>query len=360
MPTGTPKSLSDLEVLTTRVVFPDLADAGGAGGIPHDRLAPFIPPLIDLSRRYVTGANPAVSTMPQAHAYALYYLPINVAKVRRLLREIRPPRGPIRLLDFGCGPGTASLAAAMSLEVPLKIDAVEHSAPMSTLATQLLGAMQAVRPELSFSLREEPGDGYDLIIAANVLNELPPAEVPALLARFVGALAPRGALILLEPALQPTTRALMGIRDLVVERYRDLTVRFPCTRADRCPMMQSGSNDWCHDYLAWEAPPLVRTLDELTGFNKHRIKYSGLVFERDVVLQSGLRVVTIPESDKVGTRATLCGPEVYGPVELMKRHRSETNREYGRVELYDLITIEPPPISGKIQPGALVRRTRSP
>src|ERR1051325_6382544 len=49
-------------------------------------------------------------------AYVPYYLPVNVEKVARVLREMdvyAPSRRKPRVLDYGCGPGTASIATLL-------------------------------------------------------------------------------------------------------------------------------------------------------------------------------------------------------------------------------------------------------
>src|SRR5919106_3914676 len=44
-------------------------------------------------------------------AYLLYFLPVNLAKVASLLREMPPlPARPLRILDVGSGPGVGTLA----------------------------------------------------------------------------------------------------------------------------------------------------------------------------------------------------------------------------------------------------------
>ena len=53
-------------------------------------------------------------------AYVHYYLPVNAEKVARVLRELDlyAPKGrPPRVLDFGCGPGTAAIATLLQRPV---------------------------------------------------------------------------------------------------------------------------------------------------------------------------------------------------------------------------------------------------
>src|SRR5580765_7915146 len=60
----------------------------------------------------ITPHRPGYLANPRLRrAYVHYYLPVNAEKVRRVLRELdayAPDRPKPRVLDFGCGPGTAS------------------------------------------------------------------------------------------------------------------------------------------------------------------------------------------------------------------------------------------------------------
>src|SRR5262245_3653208 len=91
------------------------------GGLRRDSLVEGVRRLSEM----FTGARPMepgyLSRRALRRAYVCYYLPVNYARVRTILRELKsfasiPPAA--RVLDFGAGPGTASLAAIDELERP--------------------------------------------------------------------------------------------------------------------------------------------------------------------------------------------------------------------------------------------------
>lgn len=356
-----PHPLEKLQELLVGALLPPAAAAQfKTGDIGHAALQPAATVIGELSERYVQRRGIAIHSIEEASAYALYYTPINAAKVLHLLAEasVAPPARPLRVLDFGCGPATAALAAAAYFaDMPLEVTAVDVAGPMRTTASLLLTALARERP-LTWTIGSDFSGAFDLIIAANVLNEVDDAHAAALLDRFADALLPGGRLIVLEPALLETTRTSMARRDGLLARRPDITPLFPCTRRDACPMLTASKSDWCHAPLLWEEPRLVRQIDRLTGFNKHRTKYGAFIFARDAALRSGLRIVGTVEKSRRGAEALGCGADFYGALVLPKRHRSDTNRVFEKLRPFDRVEITPPPLDGEISREAHVRLVR--
>jgi SAM-dependent methyltransferase len=327
--------------LVREILGPDAAEVHAAGDLPNDLLRPYLPAIRALSERYREGAETTagVSRSEEASAiaaYALYYLVTNCAKVLHLLEPLvnafsRPPR----VLDVGSGPATASLGVAARLPAIDSITLVDTSrAALRLGATLLAGA--GTRCETATSI---PAQGaFDLVLACNVLAELSDPErfVQALLER----LAPDGILFILEPGSASPTRKLMALRDTLRLTHPRLGILYPCTRDDACPMRRDDENDWCHGELGWNRPRLTARFDQLLGFNKHRLKFSGLILRQGAPTAPDLyRVIEPAEKIAPGTTATLCGPTRYGRVLLPKRHRTDANRAYSSAGRHDLVRI---------------------
>lgn len=348
------KSIDALEqLLVGALLSPEAQAQYERGAIAHETLKPLAEAVRRLSERYLSRHEIPPLSPAEATAYALYYTPVNGAKIRHLLmRSCADTPTPARILDYGCGPGTASLVASYLFDAPT-ITAIDNAPAMRELATRLLRA-RALETPLTWEVSTTFVGQFDLIIAANMLNELPLTEGIALLTTLVDALAPGGRLLTLEPALLETTRAHMGLRDAVLKRFPDLAVVFPCTHREPCPMLQQDCDEWCHAPLPWHTPQLVRQIDTLTGFNKHRPKYSAFVFSRGAAPPPGIRILRAAEKSPKGVTALVCGPSVYGPLTLLKRHKNDENRLFQKVEAFDRITIDPPPEHGFIGAEATV------
>lgn len=105
------------------------------------------------------------------------------------LRSFAPPAGPIRMLDFGCGPGsfTARFLGRLGWSHDrLDLALVEPSAAYRQQAVERLGAMTG-RPIRAWDAPAPASErAFDLILSNHVLYYVP--ELPATLDRIVRAL----------------------------------------------------------------------------------------------------------------------------------------------------------------------------
>jgi SAM-dependent methyltransferase len=202
-------------------------------------------------------------------AYVQYYLPVNAEKVARVLAELEayaPMPDRPKVLDFGCGPGTAAIALLQKhprADLTL-VDVVDEALDDAAYFCRALGVQPRRAPE------PPKGETFDLILAANVLSETT--------LKLEGLLADRGHLVVIEPALKAATRRLMEWRDrLVAEGYR---IAAPCLGQETCPMLER-DDLWCHMDVAWPRPAYVAEIDRRVGLTKESLKYSYVVVTRN-------------------------------------------------------------------------------
>lgn len=324
------------------------------GAIAKAELQKYLPHILRISQAYVehtpqnTLSSP-ISNTEVATAYALYYTSLNACKILHLLHQLSESPIPSHILDIGCGPGTVGLALWEHWrDASFKIRGVETSAPMRTIASRLFQTRNSSitkRFGLSPTLSAVPEGAFDMIFAANVLAEMSEETAKSTLTYCIERLNKRGMLVLLEPGQQAHTRRLMGLRDWVLSNHQDLIPIFPCFRADPCPMLQESESDWCHGTIEWTQPPLNRQLDDLLGFNKHRIKYSALIFQRDGTLGSGARVLTPTKKTRYGYESLLCSEAFYGITRLAKKDRTTSTRGFEKARVFDHLDLKALPAS---------------
>lgn len=257
-------------------------------------------------------------------AYVHYYLPVNAEKVSRVLKELdayAPDRPAPRVLDFGCGPGTAAIAAILHRPVAdlVLVDVVDEALDDARFFCKELG----VTPR---TLHEVPDEKFDLILAANVFAEH--------LASLEEHLAEGGYLVVIEPALQTTTRKLGEWRDEMVRR--GFRVSAPCVGQAKCPMLER-TDLWCHMDIPWPRPATVNEIDQRLGLNKESLKYSYAVITKGgrtlADLGGEVRVVSNLHKEKGKAWAWVCGKS--GPLcraEVLTRHRSEETAAFFRAD----------------------------
>jgi ribosomal protein RSM22 (predicted rRNA methylase) len=345
--------MSPLNSIETHLARCLLSEKGWAqyqqGDVSKAELQPYVEAIRQLSALY-TGHSvgqrlrSVVSSELSAAAYALYYLPINAAKVLHLAPLLHLQRPLLRVLDFGAGPGTASLSLLAASDASFEFTCVDHSAGMRAVAHKLISAWPAADRTVTVSCQPKlpTGEGaqYDVVCAVNSIAELNEEESADVIGRLLDLLAPDGTLLLMEPGQQLHTRRLMEIRNKVLQSRNDLVPLFPCTRRDDCPMLRTSAHDWCHGTLEWRQPPLNMQLDAALSFNKHRIKYSAFVFKRKAGLLPGYRVIIPAEKSPKGIEATVCGADFYGPVHIRKGERTAENRPLEKADSFERLVVE--------------------
>lgn len=337
--------------LAGQILSPQGLNQHNAGKVSRQELLPFLSEITQISDSYVSHAvgrtlSSPITSIQSAQGYALYYTPINAAKVVHLIPKLSLPQRELRVLDLGCGPGTAGLALLASLDQSIHLTCVETSAPMRTVAEKLLATFRGRGTLRSLSilpaLPSPTTEPFDLIIAANVLAELNTAQGEETALALSRRLSDDGHLLIIEPGQQLHTRRLMALRDALLRSDEELAPIFPCLRRDGCPMLRGSESDWCHGMIEWAQPRLNAHLDDLLSFNKHRIKYAAMVFQRGGVLSDGVRVLTPPTKSRLGVEALVCGKELYGIARIRKGTRSENNRAFEKAGVFDRLRMSEP------------------
>jgi ribosomal protein RSM22 (predicted rRNA methylase) len=299
-------------------------------------------------------------------AYLLYYGTANMLKLWRPFRELAagaalPVDAPLRVLDAGCGPGTgaAGLHALFGdreegLPVPTHIDVTAMDTVAANLAMyeQVAAAasrhtglaMRVSTEAANMSAPDMAAGPYDLILAMNLINELPAARQQRFLACCGEQLSERGQLVLIEPALRATSRGLLQRRDELVQD--GWTVYAPCFRQDGCPALDKDS-DWCHDDVPWQRPPFIETLDEGMGNVKKSLKYSYLILNRhgatlsESMARPGLQRVVSERFDEKGrVWWHMCGADGRQVCQRNHRDRTPANADADALLRYDIIQLE--------------------
>ena len=331
----------------------------------HDRIAQAV---ADLSRLFTKDRallkGDYLNQPAHAAAYLRYFLPVNLCKLQILLDEMpeewpgQEADRPIRILDLGSGPGVGALAALDWLHQHwpdriknLSVVAVDGSSEALKHARSLWdayclesGALGGRLITLEGKLELFSNGGwlsqvaqhapYDLIIAANCLNELyvraadPVGSRAGLVTQCLTRLAPTGTLMLVEPALRDTSRALHQLRDRVV-REKLCTIYSPCLHENSCPALVNPF-DWCHEERPWEPPSEIQRIDDEVGFIKDALKFSYLLLRKDgrtIVDRSAdvYRVVSELRELKGEKRAWLCNELGRSEIGRQDRLKSEPN-----------------------------------
>ncbi len=288
-------------------------------------------------------------------AYLLFYWPVSYLQARGVLSELPAP--PRSVLDLGSGPGPMALAA---------LDAGAAEVTAADRSERALSAARALAEAAGRKLITRRWDGArgaplselcggkrpDVVTLGHVLNELGAGEAALearvrLLADAARLLAPGGSVMVVEPALRETSRALLQVRDRLVASGH--AVRAPCLFRGPCPALLRES-DWCHAERSVEPPPLVAEIAAAAGLRREAVKMSYLVLApagqpwAEPPPGRVFRIVSEPLAGKGRRRYMGCGPEGRLGLALQEKHLGDANRRFAsllRGDVVELAEVEP-------------------
>jgi ribosomal protein RSM22 (predicted rRNA methylase) len=315
--------------------------------------------IVDRSLRYTSDrarlATPADKVGDLA-ARAAFFTIADAMKVAVPIgelvgRDALPAARPLRVLDLGAGCGAMSLGLVASLDVPLEITAIDRDAPALGIASAAVRELAKARGhEVTITTRTDDATTAklppaDLVVIGTMLNELAEDARLAVVRRALAAIPADGAVIITEPALRDTTRALHVVRDTLLAEGA-AHVFAPCTRRG-VPCPAYAADDWCFEHRTVVLPPRTAELARLTHLRDDGLKFSYLVLRKDpkplADEPNAWRVVGSPWAQKGKVEVLACSDAGRMPIRLLRRHRSAANRSIERVERGDVIVVDAAP-----------------
>jgi len=264
-------------------------------------------------------ARPSTYAGSRLGAYLLWWWPQTYLKITAALRLAPISPGP-RILDVGSGPAPAALAA---------LDSLGGEAVCFDVSEPALAEARALG--IARTARELPRESFDLTLAANVLSEL---EDPA---AFVRQLT--GTLVIVEPALRETGRALLGVRDVLLRE--GWFAAAPCLMQQPCPALAS-PRDWCTAEVRWTPPRYFAQLADATGLRADEmLSFAPLVLTRapPAVEPRTWRVVGAAPPEKGKKRVWICGADGRMPLVRLDRDARPHNAAFDELRRGDRIRL---------------------
>lgn len=324
----------------------------------------------DRSRRY-TSEREALDRPSNAQAdlaaRALFFTVADASKIQLPLAELIAAQrldgaaaAPLRVLDVGAGCGAMSLGlldawVRCGYGRSLHFTLIERDAAALALASaairqagQVLGVtvtVAEVRSDLTAGTWMRGLLPFDLIIAGTVLNELAEVQQLSLVTAAMQLVVATGHMIIIEPALRETSRALHRLRDALLGRGA-VRVVAPCVRAGApCPALAQ-DNDWCHEERMSTLPPRAAELARLTHLRDSGLKFAYLTLARSdatMLAASGgekFRIVRQPRGLKGREELLGCGEAGWVPLRLLRRNRSQANQIVQETHRGDVLVVQ--------------------
>jgi hypothetical protein len=291
----------------------------------------------------------------------------------------------VRVVDLGAGVGATSCGflawlaarrAARGATTPLRVEliAVELGEPAARAFEQSARAAAAaadIEVQVTVEARDFRGfklPAADAILCQTALNELLPQDRADPVHRpetvdMVTRWAAHAPLVVIEPALKSTTRALMALRDALVASGVAHVVA-PCLHQKPCPM-RAKTDDWCHEARRIEPTPRVAAIDRIVGRRDGRALFAFLATAPGSaaaaspagapIPPTAIRIVTDPLGSRGKTERVVCRAD--GELRLMRlldRESRPGNETFVSAERGLAATVNPMPANDRIGPAVTV------
>ncbi len=286
----------------------------------------------------------------------------------------------VRVTDLGAGVGATSVGflawlagerarRPMTTPVRVELHAVELGEPAARAYEASVKAAAAAIPGATLALMIEARDfrrfttpACDLILCQTAINELlVGAEHERETVQLVSTWSRAAPMLVIEPALKTTTRALMALRDSLI-KLGGTHVVAPCLHQLPCPM-RAREGDWCHEARRIEPTPRVAAIDKIVGRRDERALFAFLATTPGAAPARAaepveLRIVTDTLGSRGKTERLVCRAD--GELRLMRlldRETTDANRLFLDAVRGDVVTVDPLPANDRIAPAATVHRS---
>ena len=228
------------------------------------------------------------STAPDCAGYGVYFFPQTFARMTHVLGQLKnfATDAPLEILDVGSGTGAAGMAVARWSARHggrANVTALDRSAAALETGQRLFEDCRELWPGAGWTRAAgdvagfSPEKKYDMVACCFMLNELgdSTARLEAT-RRMAGWLKEDGVLVILEPAGEETSGALMEMRDTLAAEGAGIVA--PCLHNQPCPMRGLvASRGFCHDVRKWRVPGSLEFVNRKLQRTVWDVKVSYLV-----------------------------------------------------------------------------------
>jgi len=210
-----------------------------------------------------------------------------------------PGKGPIRVLDMGCGSGASSLAVlfylrSWGIENPIQLDAWDYSGKSLAFLRKIHRenahlwrdtSINTERKDLRHLSNDSLKTGYDLIVSNYAINEWLEGADQARRAEAIeqagSLLKESGYLLLMEPAEGDVCRALHGASAKAAENNDRLDLVAPYFNGSPCPLLEMESKYFSHEVRPCTPPPIVEEINHHLNLEIREVKFGMSMLARN-------------------------------------------------------------------------------
>lgn len=236
-------------------------------------------------------------------AYRYYYLPLNYIRNENVIQrglKVNFFTDIHSTVDWGAGPGTASLALSQTVPQNLhKQILIDQSLIALQNFTDLKPYLRNSEYTNELTLKRLNIDyNKSLLVFSYSLTEM--RKLPDGFSDF-------NSIMILEPSTQNDGRKLSELRQHLIDK--GYYVWAPCTHQSACPLITQSKTDWCHDRFHVQAPDWFWETEKHLPFKNKTITTSYLLAKKtppSAHIKNLARTVGDSLEEKGKTRQLVC------------------------------------------------------
>jgi hypothetical protein len=199
----------------------------------------------------------------------------------------------IIVVDFGSGPLSASTGFLFAFDSflnqnphikntrKIKIWAIDRSERSIAGGRKLLEQSTTHVEVIQATSIEKVTDQINIVLCANVLNEIPEKHKHKTFQSIFNRLSQDGTLLILEPGQQEHSKKLSALRDSLLEQNKDqIQIIAPCAHKKECPLKSDLRKDWCWFKHYWDIPDFYEIFNKYTKIDHYFLNYSYLLTQK--------------------------------------------------------------------------------
>ncbi len=237
-------------------------------------------------------------------AYRHYFFPLNYLRNVRVIQQGQNVgffNGLDHSVDWGAGPGTASLALKNHMSLKSQI-LIEKSQQAINAFKDIYSQLSVPKVMITSDLKKiNLQKNKSLLTLSYSLTEM--TELPEGWDEFE-------ALMILEPSTRDDGRKLLELRQKLIEAGYFMWA--PCLHQQRCPLLLHSKTDWCHDRIHVQAPDWFKKLEQFLPFKNNTITTSYLLARKQkpaALAANQIRLIGDSMKEKGKTRQLICRGE---------------------------------------------------
>lgn len=237
-------------------------------------------------------------------AYRHYYFPLNYIRNQRVIEQglaLHFFNGLEHTVDWGAGPGTASLALHHGLRLKSQF-LIEKSNQALSVFKDIYDQLQSPIASSALDFKKIQTDKNKTLLAFSYsLTEM--SDLPPGWEQFE-------ALMILEPSTRDDGRKLLQLRQQLIEE--GFYIWAPCLHQKQCPLLIHSKNDWCHDRVHVQAPEWFKKLEQHLPFKNNTVTTSYLLARKQKLnfeTKNKIRLIGDSLEEKGKTRQLICRGE---------------------------------------------------